>query len=166
MGPAAFPNAAALGIANASPQPTSRHTTRASVKSQPLLHTVPHCWLWSTSTLPVQAFVPPASLSSVGRENGMKDSTSVVGAEAAALHANPFRIYNKQQYLFDMQEASWYVDQKHMLMVFNSLPLFVARQISPLSSSTPGSHIPTLKWPCYPSSHFLQKKGVRAGQGG
>lgn len=44
------------------PQPTSLHTTWASVRFQPLSHTVPHVPLWRTSTLPEQELEPFTSL--------------------------------------------------------------------------------------------------------
>lgn len=65
-----FPKLSSTWAAKAVPQPSTRHTTSVSAKSQPLLHTVPHWWLWSTSTLPVQGVGPPVSLKDSERERG------------------------------------------------------------------------------------------------
>jgi len=60
MCPIPCPKRARLWAAMALPQPSCLHTTAASFRSQPSSQTVPHCPLWSTSTLPLQRFGPSA----------------------------------------------------------------------------------------------------------
>lgn len=62
MGPDPCPKAVPARADTARPQPTSSHTTWASVRFQPLSHTVPHVLLWRTSTLPEQELEPFTSL--------------------------------------------------------------------------------------------------------
>lgn len=62
MGPDPCPKAALNRADSAWPQPTSLHTTSASVRLQLSSHTVPHLPLWKTSTLPEQKLEPFTSL--------------------------------------------------------------------------------------------------------
>ena len=68
MGPDPCPKAALNRADSAWPQPTSLHTTSASIKLQLSWHTVPHLPLWRTSTLPEQKLEPFTSL--IGVEPG------------------------------------------------------------------------------------------------
>ena len=58
MGPVPWPNAASFPASRAKPQPSWRHTTWASLRSQESSHTVPQEPPCQTSTRPEQLVVP------------------------------------------------------------------------------------------------------------
>lgn len=74
MVPDPWPNRAPPMAFRAVPHSSSLHTTLASFKSQSASHTVPHCLLWYTSSLPAQRVGPSTSRSS----DGTKEVSKVV----------------------------------------------------------------------------------------
>lgn len=73
IGPEPGPKAACRKAAMAGPQPSCRHTTSASARSQESSHTVPHDPPCQNSTRPEQPLSPPNTRSAPSSEKGVSN---------------------------------------------------------------------------------------------